>query len=129
MTNDKKEKEKDAQSTQLVLADEFDKTWSITSKGSVQCTPATRAKASAWVDKHHFMVSLLTGVDLEPLVFEDPTGNPEAAKRNRLKMLYYYSITHTAYVIFCQRLKREQLSKFKDNVSECVEDEDEPEVD
>lgn len=109
-------------SKELALADEFETVWNITKHGSIQCTKETREKAVEWVDKHHFMIALLTSVDLEPLAFEDPTNNPEAAQRNRLKMLHYYSISHTAYVIFCQRLKRAQSSKFKSDISSCVED-------
>ncbi len=107
--------------TPLVMADEFEKVWNVTKHGSLQCTPESRAKAAAWIEKHHFMINLLTGVDLEPLVFEDPTGNPEAAQRNRLQMLRYYSIAYTAYTIFCQRLKRASASKFISDVSTCVE--------
>lgn len=123
MKEDQPEKKPATDLVPLALADDFETVWNVTMVGSLQCNKDSRVRAAAWIDKHHFMVALLTGVDLEPLAFEDPTGNPEAAKRNRLKMLHYYSISYTAYVIFCQRLKREQASKFKSDVSACVEDE------
>lgn len=103
---------------------EFEKVWNVTKVGSLHCTKITRAAVTIWFNNYRLMVSLITGVDLDPLEFEDPTGNEEAAKRNRLKMLHYYSFAYVTYVRFCQLLKRQADAKYAQDISKCVEEEE-----
>lgn len=102
----------------------FEAAWNVTKVGSIQCNKESRARVCKWFNEYRLMIVLITGVDLDELTFEDPTNNEEAAQRNRLKILHYYSFSFTAYTRYCQFMKRERASKFTDNISECVEDGD-----
>jgi hypothetical protein len=106
------------------MVTDFEKVWNVTKVGSLHCTKVTRANATLWFNNYRLMVSLITGVDLDPLEFEDPTGNEDAAKRNRLKMLHYYSFCYVTYARFCQLLKREQAAKYIRDVTLCVEEDE-----
>lgn len=103
---------------------EFETTWNVTKVGSLQCNKESRVRVCKWFNEYRLMIVLITGVDLDELTFEDPTGNEEAAQRNRLKILHYYAFSFTAYTKYCQFMKREQASKFTDNISECVEEDE-----
>ncbi len=100
----------------------FESTWQVTKIGSIRCDRETRPTVEKWFNTYRLIIVLLTGVDMPELHFEEPTDiNDPRTNQNRVKMMGYYSVSYTAYLKYCQTMKRATNAKFTD-VSKCVDE-------
>ena len=98
----------------------FEGVWQVTKVGSIRCDRETRPMVEKWFNTYRLMIMLMTGVDMPELHFEEPTDvNDPRTSQNRVKMMEYYSISFTAYMKYCQMVKREMDAKFTD-AKKCV---------
>lgn len=100
----------------LNFVDDFESTWQITKVGSIRCDKETRPRIAKWFNTYRFMIMVVSGVDIDELDFEKIP-----ADQHRVKLMTYFSLSHVAYLKYCQTLKRNVATKYTD-VSECVED-------
>lgn len=101
------------------FVDGFEHVWQVTKVGSLRCDRETRPRVASWFNTYRMMISVITGVDMGELKF-DESQSELASVQNRVKMLEYYSVAYVAYLKYCQTMKREADAKFTD-AKQCVD--------
>ena len=93
----------------------FEKCFQIDGNGALKCDAETQRLITEWYNPRRMMIALITGVDMDELRFDvhPGRGGIEVSQRNKKKLLAYYSFAFTAYVKYCQTLKRNLSPRYR----------------
>ena len=87
----------------------------ITSEGNLNTTKENLIRIETWFNKSYFMISLITGVPLNPLNFNIDIGIEH--ENNQKILMHIYSISYVCLIHFARILKKDIPVHFYPTIS------------
>lgn len=91
----------------------FEKAFIITGKGTICCNRAARPLITAWFNDNKMLISIVSGVMFNDLVFHEPGyQQTDLVNLNHVLALNNYAAAHGAYMKYCTLLNRPVNSRY-----------------